>query len=294
MKHAIFCVLVLAEITVICFEIVSDASEVVDEVLRDETVDMLKTLRALRDLLPASGLNRLESTEDEMNELISEKYEPYFSGNAALHLLSNCQRCGRCCRDETSIAVSIDDCRRIAKHMGMSQKKFLIEYTTPHTLKGQDVGSARLIRKKEDGHCPFYDLRLPGCGIHHVKPQVCSAAFYLSKMNLLLCKDNGTFSVFPSCPSDRELRSRIEEFGGSIRGEPDAMGDLMRTFQSDLPEIRLFHLLLRLKGMEIYFGMEKAALLAHKLSLKRMPDDEELKPAAFLYAVTLLEAEREG
>lgn len=266
----------------------------VDEVLREEIAGMLKSLRALQDILPASGLNQLESVKEEMNELISEKYEPYFSGNAALHLLSACQRCGRCCRDEISIAVSIDDCRRIAKHMGMSQKKFLIEYTMPHALKGQDVGSARLIRKREGGLCPFYDPRLPGCGIHHVKPQVCSAAFYLSKMNLLLCRNNEKFSIFPSCPSDRELRSRIEEFGKSVRKDPDAMGDLMRTFQSDLPEVRLFRILLRLKGMEIYFGREKAALLAHKLGLKRMPDDEELKPAAFLYAVTLREAEREG
>ncbi len=273
---------------------VSDASEVVDEVLREEIVGTLKTLHALQDILSESGQNRLESVSEEMNELVSEKYEPYFSGNAALHLLSVCQRCGRCCKDEISIAVSIDDCRRIAKHMGMSQKKFLIEYTTPHTLKGRDVGSARLIRKKESEHCPFYDPRLPGCGIHHVKPQVCSAAFYLSKMNLMLCKDNEKFSVFPNCPSDRELRSRIEEFGKSIREDPNATGDLKRAFQSDLPEVRLFRILLRLKGMEIYFGREKAALLVHKLGLKRMPDDEELKPSAFLYAVSLLETEREG
>lgn len=251
---------------------------------------MLSTLRALQNLLPQEGLDQLESVMEEMNELISEKYEPYFCGNAALHLLSACQRCGRCCRDETSIAVSIDDCRKMAKHLGMSQKKFMIEYTMPHMLQGQNVGFARLIRKAEGGHCPFYDSRLPGCGIHKFKPQVCSAAFYLSKMNLLLCRDNDRFSIFPSCPSDRDLRSRIEEFGKKVREDPDAIGDLVRTFQSDLPEIRLFHFLLRLKGMEIYFGREKTASLAHKLGLKRMPEDEELRSAAFLYAVVLLEA----
>ncbi len=265
-----------------------------DESLFAEISSRLNTLRALQDLLSPEGLNQLESAKEEMNELISEKYEPYFSGNAALHILSACQRCGRCCRDEMSIAVSIDDCRKMAKHLGMSQKKFIIEHTMPHTLQGRDVGSARLIRKADGGHCPFYNSRLPGCSIHQFKPQVCSAAFYLSKMNLLLCRDNGRFSVFPSCPSDRDLRSRIEEFGKNIRKDPDAMGDLVRTFQSDLPEVRLFKTLLRLKGMEIYFGREKAASLAHKLGLKRMPEGEELRPAAFLYAVTLLEAEREG
>jgi Fe-S-cluster containining protein len=254
----------------------------------------LNTLHALQGLLQRDELNQIESVKAEMNELISEKYEPYFSGNAALHLLSACQRCGRCCRDEISIAVSIDDCRKIAKHLGMSQKRFLIEYTVPHRLQGQDIGSARLIRKEEGGHCPFYDSRLPGCSVHQVKPQVCSAAFYLSKMNLLLCRDNGKFSIFPSCPSDMDLRARIEEFGRNVRKDPDAMDDLVRTFQSDLPEVRLFKTLLRLKGIEIYFGGEKAASLARKLGLKRTPDGEDLKPAAFLYAVTLLEAERQG
>ncbi|HSD58541.1 MAG TPA: YkgJ family cysteine cluster protein [Methanotrichaceae archaeon] len=265
-----------------------------DKALRDEIGSMLETLCALRDLLPPSGSDQLERGKEEMNELISEKYEPYFCGNAALHLLSSCQRCGRCCRDENTVALSVEDCRKIAKHLGLSLKRFNIEYTRPHALKGEDVGNARMIRKAEKEHCPFYDASLPGCAVHSVKPQVCSAALYLSKMNLLLCKENGRFSTFKECPSDRELRARIKEFGAKIRNDPGAMSDLVRTFQSDLPEIQLFRILLRQKGMEIYFGREKAARLARKLGLKRMPSDEELKPIALLYAVTLLEAEKEG
>jgi hypothetical protein len=126
------------------------------------------------------------------------------------------------------------------------------------------------------------DLKPTGCNI-------CRAAFYLSKMNLLLCKENGMFSAFPDCPSDRELRTRIRELGKN----PEAMSDLVKTFKSDLPEIKLFRLLLRQKGMEIYFGRERAEHLARRLGLKRMPSDEEIKPAALLYAVTLLEAEKE-
>jgi Fe-S-cluster containining protein len=265
----------------------------VDKAQRDEIGSMLETLRALKDILPPSGLDQMEKGMEIMNDLISEKYEPYFCGNAALHILSSCQRCGRCCRDENTVAVSVDDCRRIAKHLGLSLKRFNIEYTMPHALKGEDVGNARMIRKAEKEHCPFYSASLPGCVIHQVKPQVCSAAFYLSKMNLLLCKEKGRFSTFPDCPSDRELRIRIKELGTKIGKDPEAMRDLVRTFQSDLPEIQLFRLLLRQKGMEIYFGREKAALLARRLGLKRMPSDEELKPTALLYAVTLLEAEKD-
>lgn len=267
-----------------------------DGSLKAEIDSRLKTLCTLKDLLPPEGLASSERAAKEMGELISEKYEPYFSGNAALHILSACQRCGRCCRNERSIsvAVSIDDCRRIAKHLSMSQKKFLMQYTRPHDLKGTNVGSARLIRKGEGEHCPFYDFSLPGCSIHKVKPQVCSAALYLSKMNLLLCRDSSRFSTFSQCPSDGALRARVEEFLIKINNDPEAKGELERIFRSDLPEVRLFRLLLRLKGMEIYFGREKAALLARKLGLKRIPSDEELGPVAFLYAVTLLGSEPNG
>lgn len=264
-----------------------------DESLKAEIDRRLESLHVLQCLVPTSGIKQQGRISEEMNELISAAYEPYFCGNAALHLLSSCQRCGRCCGDEMSVAVSIDDCRKIAKHLNMSLKRFNIEYTRPHTQLSPDVGSARLIRKAEGEHCPFYNPGLPGCGIHQAKPQVCSAALYLSKMNLLLCRENKRFSTFPQCPSDVALRAWIKDFQETIRGDPEAMNWLVRTFQSSLPDIQLFHLLLRLKGMEIYFGREKAALLARKMGLKRMPNDEELKPAALLYAVTLMEAEKE-
>lgn len=263
----------------------------VDKALRNEIGAMLEALRALQGIVLVRGLNQPEKVADETNELISQKYEPYFCGNAALHISSRCLRCGRCCRDEESIAVSIEDCRKIAKHLGMSQKKFLMRYTKPHNLKGPEVGSARLIRKAQGVHCPFYDSQLPGCSIHKVKPQVCMAALYLSKMNLMLCKDLGSFSVFPDCPADIALRAEIDEFWEKARNEPETIDELKSVFLSSLPEVRIFSLLLRLKGMEIYFGPEVATPLARKLGLQRMPDDKELQPAAFLYAATLLETQ---
>jgi hypothetical protein len=49
--------------------------------------------------------------------------------------------------------------------------------------------------------------------------------------------------------------------------------------------VELFRLLLRIKGMEIYFGPEKGALIARRLWLVRVPGDEEMRGAAFLFAV---------
>ncbi len=263
-----------------------------DEGLRKDIAGRLGTLHRLKDLLPPEGISPLVKArvEEEMNDLISKGYEPFFSGNAALYILSACQRCGRCCKDINAIAASIEDCRRVAKRLGMSQKRFMMEYTRPHILDGCQVGTARIIKKEDAKHCLFFDRNLPGCRIHSVKPRVCSAAYYLSKMNLLLCRQNHRFSTFPECPSDIELRSRIGGFSDRLKEEDaSALDDLKRTFQSADTEIQLFQLLLRLKGMEIYFGKEKTASLIRKLGLKRMPVEDELKPAAFLYAAVLLE-----
>ncbi len=264
------------------------------EAIRSEIVSSLGSLQLLRYLLPEAGEIDLEKANKEMNKLISQDFEPYFSGNAALHLAASCQRCGRCCKDERAIALSIEDCRRMARHLDLSLKKFMLDYTRPHELKGEEVGNARMMRKEEEMPCPFYLPDLPGCGIHQFKPQVCSAAFYLSKMNLLLCHENRKFSTFPNCPADRELRAKIREMGIKLREDPGTMRVLVGTLQSDLAEVGLFRLLLRLKGMEIYFGKEKSSLLARQLGLKRIPADKELRPAALLYALMLLEVQEMG
>ena len=81
--------------------------------------------------MPEGGLKNLDRVKEEMDELISPEFEPYFSANAALHLLAECERCGRCCLEENAIAASIDDCRRIARHLGLSLKRLMMDPQGP-------------------------------------------------------------------------------------------------------------------------------------------------------------------
>ena len=252
-----------------------------------ETNSGLQAMRQLSRLLPPGGLKDRERVERDMEEMISRDYEPYFSGNAALHLLAECQRCGRCCREEKSIAVSIEDCRRIARHLGLSQKRFMMEYTRPHSLKSAAVGSARLLCKDEGEPCPFYDPLLPGCRIHQAKPQVCRAVFYLSKMNLLLCREEKEIKAIPGCPADALLRERLAQFRRNLEDEPGAGERLEALFSSPGPDVDLFLLLLRLKGLEIYFGGDRAERLARRLGLPRLAQEDELRAGALLYAASL-------
>ena len=104
----------------------------------------------------------------------------------------------------------------------------------------------------------------------------------------MICKEKGEFSTFPQCPSDKELRAGLERSGARFREEPGngrAEGDLQVIPHRG----QALFTLLRLKGMEIYFGRERASILAKRLGLRRLPGDEEIRPGAFLYAVALIE-----
>jgi hypothetical protein len=164
----------------------------------------------------------------------------------------------------------------------------MMDYTRPHDLGGELVGSARMLGKKEGEPCPFFDSSLPGCHIHSAKPQVCIAALYLSKMNLLVCEEQKKINDFPICSADKKLRARIADFALRLDEDDPAKRELEGLFKSARPEVELFLLLLRLKGMEIYFGKERAALLARRLGLARVPEDEMLRMLGFVYVARLL------
>ena len=142
------------------------------------------------------------------------------------------------------------------------------EYTRPHELNRALVGSARMLKKEEDGPCLFLDPILPGCKVHPVKPQVCRAALYLSKMNLLTCEEQKKIGAIAVCPADVRLREKLSEFRRKLERTPGAQVKIEEVFSSSRPEVDIFRLLLRLKGLEIYFGEDKAAHLASRLGLK--------------------------
>jgi hypothetical protein len=63
---------------------------------------------------------------------------------------------------------------------------------------------------------------------------------------------------------------------------------LEAQFSSSGPEAEILQILLRLKGMEIYFGRERAETLARRLGLSRVPGDEEMREAGWVWATGVL------
>ena len=81
-----------------------------------------------------------------------------------------CARCGNCCSgDPGYVWVSIEECPKIAAHLGLG----LPEFTKRHLRR---VGSRLALLERDGGDCEFLlreEPGLTGCAIHPVRPVQC-------------------------------------------------------------------------------------------------------------------------
>lgn len=77
-----------------------------------------------------------------------------------------CQRCGECCKGESTVGLSPEERERIARFLGLSLQEFMESFTE---VKGEE----RVEMKTKDGYCIFYDQTKRLCAIHPVKPDKC-------------------------------------------------------------------------------------------------------------------------
>jgi hypothetical protein len=70
---------------------------------------------------------------------------------------------------------------------------------------------------------------------------------------LLLCQEQKEIKAISGCPADAILQERLAQLRGKIKDDPGAGERLEALFSSPGPEVDLFLLLLRLKGLEVYF-----------------------------------------
>lgn len=77
-----------------------------------------------------------------------------------------CQRCGECCRGESTVSLSDTEIQKIAQFLGLSIEDFFKNFIV---LKGEK----RKEMKIKDGYCIFFDQEKKLCKIHPVKPNKC-------------------------------------------------------------------------------------------------------------------------
>jgi Fe-S-cluster containining protein len=89
-----------------------------------------------------------------------------------LKLGEECKKCGHCCKHGTGFLVK-DDIPKIAKFLGISEKKLKKKYLEPVTRFNATLFRPVTIKNdKPFGVCVFYDND-KSCTIHKVKPLHC-------------------------------------------------------------------------------------------------------------------------
>jgi hypothetical protein len=106
-------------------------------------------------------------------------------------------------------------------------------------------------------------------------------------MNLLLCKEDKCFSVFPNCSADIAMRKQLSAWKSCLEKDATDFQFPNHTVGSSTDD-NMYLVLLRLKGMEIYFGKDMAARLARKAGLPKTPGDDEIRPISRFFLLRLL------
>ena len=89
-----------------------------------------------------------------------------------LKLGKECKKCGHCCKHGTGFLVK-DDFKKIAKHLGITEKELIEKYLEPVIKFNTTLYRPVSIKKgKPYGVCVFYDDKKE-CTIHKVKPLHC-------------------------------------------------------------------------------------------------------------------------
>lgn len=127
----------------------------------------------------------------EVNELINTQHEIAFS-----HI--NCLDCANCCKT-TPALLQNEDINRIAKHLKISIKQFLQEYTT----KDEDND---IVFKKTP--CVFLNNDNT-CSIYAVRPYACKDYPHTHQKNQLKIIKI-TENNIPICPAVAEIFKQLE------------------------------------------------------------------------------------
>ncbi|MFN3568301.1 MAG: YkgJ family cysteine cluster protein [Caldimicrobium sp.] len=77
-----------------------------------------------------------------------------------------CQRCGECCKGESTVSLSDGEIQNIAQYLRISVDDFLKNFIV-------FKGSSRKEMKINNGYCIFFDQEKRLCKIHPVKPKKC-------------------------------------------------------------------------------------------------------------------------
>lgn len=213
----------------------------------------------------------------------------------ARQILIRCKRCGECCRYCNPISIDDNECRAIARHLGMSDHSFVERYidvlqNQDHNQKEDGFKEGDLaIKKSREMHCPFYDKEI-GCSIYEVRPTACRIFPYLQKDVIDESVHNRRMICFCNCPASKELDNKIKTLSRSLRSHPGVYV-YAESKVDDLDGMLIYILNVFMRGMENSDGPDAARSWLGNLGMDRLATNEELDRLSMLVCGVFIEFE---
>ncbi len=200
----------------------------------------------------------------------------------AKQILIRCKHCGECCRYCNPISLDDEECKVIARHLGMSDHSFKESYidVLQNPKKDGFKEGDLAIKKNREMHCPFYDIEI-GCSIYEVRPSACRIFPYLQKEVIDESVHNRRMICFCNCPASMELDNKIKTLSLRLRSHTGVY-IYAKSKVNDLDGMLIYILNVFMSGMENNDGPSVARFWLGNLGMDRLATNEELDRLSLL------------
>lgn len=190
---------------------------------------------------------------------------------AAMQIIMQCQRCGRCCVHMRGIAYNSVDTQRMAKHLDIEKKEFIKNYTRPSGNKPSD----RWLNLKGDEECIFWSK--DGCTQYHGRGQVCRLYPFTSPEQLEAVRNKKPWHIYAACEGMKVTYKAV-----LVAAAKMPFDEAKAIIESKLGEYCMLSLI-RDTANET-----AAEYAARDLGLEAIPDQTRLYAIAWNYAVAFM------
>ncbi len=207
----------------------------------------------------------------------------------ARQILIRCKQCGECCRYCNPISIDEDECKAIARHLGISDHGFKERYIDVLWNQKEDgfKEGDMSIKKNTGTHCPFFDKEI-GCSIYEVRPAACRIFPYLQKDVIDESVRNRRMICFSNCPASMELDSEIKAMSLCLRSHPDVY-IYAKSKVENLDFMLIYILNVFMRGMDNSDGPSVACFWLDDLGMDRIATDDELDRLSMLVCGVFIE-----
>lgn len=132
-----------------------------------------------------------------------------------------CEKCGKCCREQKEIEFSMDDLKLASKKQGMNVPQLIRKYGLKR-MSYAGIGIYHALKLADGDRCPFLDGA--ECVIYEARPDVCRRYPFLTPEGVArtLQMEKGIWFYGAQCDASVEYMRRMSAELGLAEPEPDA------------------------------------------------------------------------